>query len=192
MGYNGEHNKTEKMKDFLELLRIHCSGWSKNKSENKELVKLLFRLMKTPWLVKLLPTLLPYLFLNGCWVKRLKSWVYHITGLFIFLCILVSCNTCNQIYSGNNNVFSVLFQMGISILVSFGSSVASWQQKQWHDPGSTATRKGELGTNRMLLHPQFLQQTTIYYLRAFWVEYPNRKSLNFTILIRSNSVIKSN
>lgn len=164
MGYNGEHNKTEKMKDLLEWLRIHCSGWSKNKSENKELVKLLFR-----------GTWLPFLFLNGCWVKRLESWVYHITGLFIFLCILVSWNTCNQIYSGNNNAFSVLFQTGISILVSFGSSMASWQQKQWHDHGSTATRKGELETNKMLLHPQFLQQTTIYYLCAFWVEHPNRK-----------------
>lgn len=103
MGYNGEHNKTEKMKDLLEWVRIHCSGWSKNESENKELVKLL----RGTWL--------PLLFLNGRWVKRLKYWFYHITGLFVFLCILVSCNTCNQIISGNNSVFSGLLQMGTSI-----------------------------------------------------------------------------
>lgn len=43
----------------------------------------------------------------------------------------------------------------------------------------------------MLLHPQFLWQTTIYYLCAFWVEHPNRKSWNFSnMLIKSNSAIK--
>lgn len=36
-GNNGEHNKKEKIKDFLGWLWIHCSGWSENKIENEEL-----------------------------------------------------------------------------------------------------------------------------------------------------------